>query len=361
VKKYILNADIIRVFAIFAVVGIHVLTSIYARPDFFGGKIWWFAFLLNCLFRVSVPLFVILSGYLVLGKPVTLKENLLRTVKRIVIPLTFFYLLLHLYTFLVTSARIELYDPATIFHNLNKDTYSYLYFLVILAFLYLLTPLFQLLFQTKNNSLIKYVIIFFFTNAVFATIARYTSLREGDVFHTYTMWLMWVGYFLYGQYVRLNQDQMEKRKIVNFLLFGGGYLLTTLIGYLSLSWHFHSNDALYIAGMTYPEEYLSIPVIMMSLAAFNLLITAKIPTLIGESTKFVKVIKYLSLLSFGLYLVHPLVMDFISKFCGVTADAPQMKNLVMFILLNALLTYGGGLLISAGINVVPGVRKIVGR
>src|SRR5689334_9684312 len=126
-KKYILNADIIRVLAIFGVVGIHVLTPIYARPDFFGGKFWWITFLLNCLFRASVPLFIMLSGYLVLAKPVTVKENLQRVWKRLLIPLISFYTLIHLFNFMVMKVRGDLYDPATFFHNLSKNTYSYLY------------------------------------------------------------------------------------------------------------------------------------------------------------------------------------------------------------------------------------------
>ena len=79
IKNYSLHADIVRVVALFSVVGIHLLTPIYAQPDFFGGKFWWITFLLNCLFRASVPLFMMLSGYLVLGKVTSLKENLERT------------------------------------------------------------------------------------------------------------------------------------------------------------------------------------------------------------------------------------------------------------------------------------------
>lgn len=181
--------------ALFSVVGIHLLTPIYARPDFFGGKFWWLTFLLNCIFRASVPLFMMLSGYLVLGKPKSIQENARRTWQRIGLPLVVFYVIVQAYTALAAYLREEPFEFASIFHNLSKNTYTYLYFLVVLVFLYLLVPLFRQIFESKEKGLAKYVIIFFFVNAALATLARYTSLRVGDVLHTYTMWIVWTGYF----------------------------------------------------------------------------------------------------------------------------------------------------------------------
>lgn len=39
-SERIFHADATRVLAILGVVGIHLVTPISARPDFFGGKIW---------------------------------------------------------------------------------------------------------------------------------------------------------------------------------------------------------------------------------------------------------------------------------------------------------------------------------
>lgn len=360
-KQYIINADLIRIGALFAVVGIHLLNPIYARPDFFGGTFWWLTFLLNSLFRASVPLFVMLSGYLLLGKETTLRQNAWRTVKRIVAPFFAFYLINFVYNAWAASMRQSEFDYTGFFHNLSKNSYTYLYFLIILAFLYALVPLFRLVFSSQNKQLAAYVIGFFFMNAVVATIARFTSLRIGDVFNTYTTWILWVGYFLAGYWIRQHQVELGKyqRWLVTVLLVG--LSLTVSLGYWSWGQHWQGNDALFIGGVTYPEDYLSVGVILVAVSAFVLMIRTRLTErLVGNET-IVKLIKWLAEVSFGVYLVHPIVIDVLNKFFGVTADNPAMPNIMVYVTINTFLTFGMSILLASLLNKTPLLRKIVGR
>lgn len=361
VKTYIINADIVRVFALFAVVGIHLLNPIYARPDFFGGTFWWVAFLLNCLFRMSVPLFVMLSGYLVLGKPTDISTNLKRTWNRVVVPLLSFYLIWYVYRAIAAYLRGSEFNYWSLVDALSKNTYSYLYFLVILAFLYALIPLFQLVFNDKDKELPKYLITFFFLNAVVAMIARYFSLRVGDVFNTYTTWVLWIGYFLLGYWVRLHTEVLKSywSKLGGMFVLGFG--LTVGLGYWSLAQHIQGNDILYIGGVSYPEEYLSLGVVLMAVSAFVLLMTVQVPSWFSGNPRLVGFPKWLAMVSFGVYLVHPMVIDALNKFFGITADNPAMPNLVVYVLLNTFLTVVISTGISAVLNKTMGLRRIVGR
>lgn len=360
-KQYIINADLIRIGALFAVVGIHLLTPIYARPDFFGGSFWWLTFLLNCLFRASVPLFVMLSGYLLLGKETSLRQNAERTVKRIVVPFFAFYLINFVYNAWAASMRQSEFDYTSFFHNLSKNSYTYLYFLIILAFLYALVPLFRLVFSSQNKQLAAYVIGFFFVNAIVATVARFTSLRVGDVFNTYTTWILWVGYFLAGYWIRQHQAELVKyqRWLIAALLIG--LCLTVGLGYWSWVQHWQGNDLFYIGGVTYPEDYLSVGVILVAVSSFVLMIRARFTDQLVQNESVVKLIKWLAEVSFGVYLIHPIVIDFLNKFCGVTADNPAMPNIMVYVAVNAVLTFGVSILLAVIVNKTPLFRKIVGR
>lgn len=360
-KSYILNADLIRITALFAVVGIHLLTPIYARPDFFGGTFWWVTFLLNCLFRASVPLFVMLSGYLLLGKETTVQKNLQRTLQRIVIPFFSFYTIGFFYNALAAYLRESAFDYGAFFHNLSKNGYSYLYFLIILGFLYALVPLFQKIFASKDELLQKYLMVFFFANGMLATLARYLSLREGDVFNTYTTWVLWIGYFLFGYWVREHQEELGKYTKQLITAFFAGLLITVGAGYWSLAQHWQGNDIFYIGGVTYPEEYLSIGVIMVAVSAFILAIRTTWTASIRQNVRIQNFIKWLAEISFGVYLVHPIVIDALNKFFGVTADNPAMPNIVVYVVVNALLTFAISIAISAILNLLPLVKRIVGR
>ncbi|MCB9812839.1 MAG: acyltransferase family protein [Pseudomonadales bacterium] len=357
-QGYSFNADLVRSIAIIFVVGIHILSPIYARPDFFNGSLWWASYILNVLFRTSVPLFVILSGYLVLGKETSIKQNLVRVRDRILVPLFSFYTIFHIYSYFAAQLRSEPYDYLDYFVNLSKNTYTYLYFLVILAFLYFLLPLFQALFNSNNKKVIKYTIIFFFVNAILGTFVRYLTLRVGDVFHTFTLWIVWVGYFLFGQWYKKYGVDLSFKKLTS--IFIGGFIFTAIFGYLNTFWHINGNDIFYIGGQTYAEEYLSISVVVMSLALFTLIMKFKIPDSLMKSNLFTKSIQKLAQLSFGIYLIHPIVMDYINKFQGVTADSPSMPNLWIYVLVNASITFGASFILILLIQKIPVLRKIVG-
>lgn len=64
--KHSLSADIIRTLAGLGVVAIHVTDYFINYPLLFGGVSWWLANGANSVGRISVPLFIMLSGYLVL-------------------------------------------------------------------------------------------------------------------------------------------------------------------------------------------------------------------------------------------------------------------------------------------------------
>ena len=262
------------------------------------------------------------------------------------------------YTFLAAYLREEPFVVELIFHNVSKNTYSYLYFLVVLVFLYLLSPLFKRVFDDKDTQLASYTIIFFFANA---TLARYLSLREGDVLHTYTMWIVWVGYFLYGYFFKKHEQIIATKQKCNLSLLGVGYLSTVLLGYFSLQQHLQGNDIFYIGGQTYPEEYLSVCVIMMSIAIFNVMMTMKLPKQLLSNTFFIRCIQTFAGLSFAVYLVHPLVMDVLNKFCGVAADSPLMPSLPIYVIVNAALTLVVSTVLALLLSYTPLLKKTVGR
>lgn len=360
--KYIFQADVVRSLAILAVIGIHLVIPITPRPDFFGGSVWWIAFLLNCLFRISVPLFVILSGYLVLGKNPTIKDNISRVVNRILIPLIAYYIIFNLVYAFMAYLRNEEYDYLGIFHNLSKNTHTSLYFLVILLFIQLLNPLWNLLTEFKNELVLKYICYFFLALSASSFIFYYLSLREGEVFSTFTYWMMWVGYYLYGYLVKLKTTWLSKKETMIYsLLFIIGFIITVGFGYMTL-WLFHNglSNLFYIGGQTYADGYLSFSVMLMSLSGFNLLMRGKFVSKLENFSWLRKSIIFLATLSFALYLNHLLVIDTLSKFFGINPDSPLMPNLSSYLIINTLLTFIITIPLVFIIQKIPLIRKIVG-
>lgn len=352
-----------RCLAIIMAIGVHLVIPITARPDFFGGKIWWLTFLLNCLFRIAIPLFVILSGYLTLGKEITVEQNLKKITKRLLIPLASFYIIFNLIYAKMANLRHEYYDYSGIFHNLSKNTHTTLYFLVVLLLVQLLNPLWNLLTEKKNEKILKYVCNLFLILAATAYIFYYVSLREGEVFSTFTYWIMWIGYYLYGYMVRDKTAWLNKKeKTFYLIMFAIGYIFTVIFGYITLYSHFNGiSDLFYIGGQTYADGYLSISVMMMAISAFNLLMRSKRVEKIENFSYIKKPIVFMASISFALYLVHLLVMDTLSKFFEIYPDSSMMPGLIAYLVINTILTFLFSIPIAWILKKIPIVKKIVGE
>lgn len=361
-KKYVFQADLIRALAIIGVIGVHLVIPITARPDFFGGTLWWITFLANCLFRVSVPLFVILSGYLTLGKPITIPQNFDKVKHRLLIPLLSYYLIFNVAYILMAVLRGDGYDYAGIFHNLSKNTHSSLYFLVVLLFIQLLNPLWNLLTEQKNLPVLKYVCWFFLGLGAVAYVFYYLSLREGEVFSTFTLWMMWVGYYLYGYLVKLQPPTLTRKEVRLYAsMLAVGFGATVAFGFATL-WLFHNgvSDLFYIGGQTYADAYLSISVIMMSIGAFQLLMRGNWSKEVESMSWLKKPVVFLASLSFALYLNHLLVIDVLNKFFGVAPDSQTMPSLAAYVVINTVLTFLITIPLAVLIQKLPIVRKAVG-
>lgn len=67
-KERILNLDVLRIFAGVAVVAIHVSDAFVNYTAIFGGLSWWIANIINSFARISVPLFIVISGSLLIHR-----------------------------------------------------------------------------------------------------------------------------------------------------------------------------------------------------------------------------------------------------------------------------------------------------
>ena len=117
IKSYNFALDAIRTAGIVGVVLIHTVNSVSERPDFFGGVSWWFAIILNSASRICIPLFIMLSGYLLLSKDEDYKTTLKRIVNRLLIPLVFW-----------TTLTYVLSNPESPGYVLTPAFYSFVLF-----------------------------------------------------------------------------------------------------------------------------------------------------------------------------------------------------------------------------------------
>ena len=341
--------DLARVLAIAAVVAIHVVAPVVeGKSTATGSPAWWFADVVDAGLRWSVPLFVMVSGALLLapGKPGPLRPFLLRRLQRVGVPLvvwTLFYLLFRSF-YDVGGLSAE---EATV-GVLAGSPFLHLYFLYVIAGLSLLTPFLRVLLDGATRG----------TAALLAALALGAGAADQVLSvlvglgqpNAVTRSLPFVGYFVAGAVLR---DLPVSRRRVHLAAVGlTSTVLVTALGTgavtAALGW---GPPAAYLYG------FLSPPVVVMSLSVFVLLKAVGESSTILGTPRVATALRRLSALSFGVYLVHPAILLPLRRSVGLPADLPGTLAVSALLFLVVLVA---STLAAWVLERTPGLRTTVG-
>lgn len=188
------NIELLRVISCILVVCIHV-SNVYSRAygEVSGGT-YLFSLITNCFSRVAVPVFFMISGYLLLEENVSLRKSVHRVLHTLVV-LVFWSVLYYIWNIVFWDDR---YDFITLFEEPVK---KHLWFLYAILGMYIALPFFQLLFKKMSRHLTEYFVmlwIFFLT--------LYYVLALADMEFTYPIPMVgnssYLGYFVMGYIIR---------------------------------------------------------------------------------------------------------------------------------------------------------------
>lgn len=352
---YFFSADVIRALAIMGVVAIHTANSVYQRPDFFGGLSWWFAIIIDSVSRVSIPLFIMLSGFLLLRKMENFSITFQRIVNRLVVPLVFWTA--------ISSALSNTKNVYTVFsldfllRFFTGNVYSF-YFLVILIGLYFASPLFIAFLKNENIYSQKILAISLIIIGLLETAASYLDKNCANE-NLFTKWVPYAGLFLFGYLVGTGRWKVKNSHWIwwNYMV---GLVVTLVFNYI----YFSGGSITVLRTLPpgclsqYSDYYLSFNVVLMSLSAFMLLFNFKYTYL--KNTIFQKIIYQISRASFGIYLVNLSVVAFWDK--GLNLDVDNVKiPLWSYIILKFFVVFLISYLLSTIIRKMPIIKRTIGE
>ena len=355
------GVDLMRTLAMMMVVGLHTILVFTLRPDFFATKTWFFFEPFMAFSKAGILLFFMLSGYLVIGKNRSIKENWESTRNRILIPLLFLSiidLLYKQYRFLLLENNPLLFWQKQL-QNIPNFPDSSLWFLGVLFYIYLFNPVWQIIFsKEKSSSLALYLTRLSFIFSLFVTIIKFPCLRQSDLFNSFTSWLGYLSLYFYGGLVR-NGWINNKKKMINIMMVIFGLLGTVAGDYYTSYTKIHSLPFIWSG---YFFEYLSIPNVLLAIGTFNLLIVIKINPLQKNllNRVFINIIRISAGLSYGIYLIHPFIINIFYDILGFDFDKLKM-NIYAYNILNYSLVLGVSILISYLVFKTPGLRLIIGE
>lgn len=338
-KERILYLDCLRVLATFTVVILHTASQTWHITDVHSYH-WQVLNIYDSIVRFTVPIFVMISGALFLdnNKVLNIRNLYTKNIFRIVTAFIFWSALY----------AVVYYKPgnglSSLITSFLKGHY-HLWFCYMIIGLYIITPLLRKI-TADSQSTLYFLILSLICTFVLPTIIDITNSTTLTAMFAKTKWHFTLGfssYFICGYY--LCKVELSKKQ-QHFIYFLGllGFLSTILIS---------SFVALQKGKPFGYYENFTINVMLESISVF-VFFKYKISNL-HFSQKSQKMISILSSCSFGIYLVHILVLDSLEKLGLYTLSF----NAIISVPIIALTVFLISFIISAVIHRIPVLKKYI--
>jgi surface polysaccharide O-acyltransferase-like enzyme len=336
--------DRLRLWAILAVVVIHAIgTATRESGTGLHAPAWWASDFINAACLWCVPVFVMVSGALMLdpARAGSGPHFLRRRMGKIAVPLVFWvgvYLIFQRQFYGVDLSWSDTWKSLA-----SGDPYLQLYFLFIVAGLTLLTPVLRRLIAHSSRRELQIA-----TGAAlgFGLVEHaFRELGPGGSLNAVTRCLPYVGYYLAGHLLATAEVTPRMQRLARRLAVAGW--VTTAIGSGILAAHYGWTTSGYFL-----FDYLSPTVMVMSLAVF---VAARgwTPKRISQA----RLRKY-GAATFGVFLIHPLLLFPIQR----RLDLPDGHDIIRTVAWSIPLAVGVCLacgVICLGLSKVPGVRRLI--
>lgn len=297
------SLDILRILSICGVVAIHVFGYVvgHARPQ---SRNWWLAAALDIPFIWVVPVFVMISGALLLAPPNRVPAPQAFYRKRAVrlLPALIVWHLVYLVG-VRWLMRGEDLPPARVAQLLfDGSVFTQLYFLWLILGLYLVAPLITAFLHDggPRRAQILAAVLLAATALVFIApgITAALGFTRPISLNIFTHWLPYVGYFVAGRALR--DVRLSGRSLAAAIGVAAGLAALLL-------WQYGHRGQAGVLNVVSPVSYLSLTVMMLSVAVF--LAGRSLFGRISPAASAGRMLVTLSGASFGVFLVHLLVFE----------------------------------------------------
>ncbi len=343
VPRYI-YFDILRVIAAFAVIMLHV--SAHRFYVSFPSNEWEWLNVYDSLSRWGVPIFVMISGALFLNanKVLSIKKLFKKNIVRILTALLFWSLVYELYQMNENTTLLQF-----VYGVIMGPVH--LWFLKMLLGLYVVVPILRLVVKDKKIEL-YFLILAFITTFVIPYLPKVLGLFDPNLIHasnklieTINLQLAtgYTGYFVLGHYLRVTSiSQLVKRMIysLGLLSFICVIVLTSMVS------HFLNFPIVFFYNNLFPLS-------LLEAAAIFVFVHDKA---ININSNHQKVIINVSKLSFGIYLIHYLIIKIINDNLGLNSSS---FNPILYVPCITISVFMISYLASFIISKIPFAKKYI--
>jgi surface polysaccharide O-acyltransferase-like enzyme len=324
----------------------------FEQPTLEPTPYWWTATVFKFLTLSAVPIFIMLSGGLLLQPSKThepIKGFLKKRANRIGWAFAFWSAIYLAWGFFISGTPVTLNNVVQgIVKGLFTGPWYHFWFLYLIAGLYLITPILRVIVANRNQNLIMYLIILWFIGVSIVPLLQLTtgySLNVGVFVLGGT-----IGYFMLGACLQ----KARVRPSILYAMFILGFVWTVSTTWL-MRFVFPSAGADYFF-----FDYLSANIIIASVALFTILSRFKADWPGGNHPHLSRVVRAISVNTLPIYMFHVIILMSLQRgFFGFTLSLTVMDPIIGVPIITAatfIITFGLILIMKR----VPVLRKLIG-
>jgi surface polysaccharide O-acyltransferase-like enzyme len=349
-RKLSIPVNLIRTVAIVGVIVLHATsdaTSFQPTAQFEVLR-WWMVDIYQSLSRMGVPLFVMLTGALLL--PPSKEGESFRVFfrkrwARIGLPFLFWGATYFAWDFFVHDKALT---STFILQGVLSGPYFHFWYLYMLVGLYLLTPILRIVVAYPDRRMLKYFLILWLAGVFVPILGLFGAYSLDENVFTIPLWL---GYFLMGIYLM----NVQVRRLFLWVFLFAGFVLT-VIGTYAI--------AATVGGtLTYFfQDYFSPTMILAAVMLFLLLNKVQVSSdqaLTGHP-KISWLLNTISQNTLAIYLFHVIVLESLQLgFFGFTLSSNTLNSIVEVPLISVV-TLFICLAVIVPLKKIPVVKRLIG-
>ena len=340
----VIYSDILNIIAIVAVIALHCNGIVHGNPNI---KAWNTSLIVECICYFAVPLFCMLSSATLMNyrEKYDTKTFFKKRVIKVLIPFIIWAIIMFVWKTCILKVKIasggSIIEYINAFFNSNEET-TY-YFMFIILGLYLTMPLLSLLYKKKNKKTLWFVVfLYFIFNSFIPNILKLLGINYNMDF---TVQLGGYAIFIILGYLLSTENIDKKYRIWIYV----GALIGIL--YRFISTFILSKQAGVVVKTTW--GYTSWHSLLLTSAVFLFVKNINIDARLEGKDKLISLLKQIANCSFGIYLIHQMVMYYEKSLLNINSASWEWRTL------GILTTYVICLIIILILKKIPILKKIV--
>jgi surface polysaccharide O-acyltransferase-like enzyme len=336
--------DFLRVISCFLVIVNHTNSEIFLG-EATASPMWFLSISYFFLSKVAVPVFFMISGYLLLGRNDSWKKNGQRIFRMVVVLIVcaFGYAFYRGFYLAPGTPLLQILKEGLAFYfykptNALWYLYTYIGLLIMLPFLQKMAAGME-----KKDYWIFFALSAFFESTLpilhhYFTVARFNESFMLPLFGRYICML-----FIGQYFARFGIKKSGK----GFALAAGLFILSVGFNLGATYFEFQKDSSSYL----FFDNCGYLPIVLASVCVFYM------ATFIKISPKISKAVSYLGACTFGIYLISDMTISFMRPFIYVKLC--EVMNRLPAVILFEIAVFAIGLGITSLLRLIPGIKKFI--